>query len=210
LKVGFVFESRFPVSNGFLAVVTAAEVCNMVVCIIDNGAGKIKAGVCKHPNSIDDLLQVKHTNCTARVIKQMNILVADEVDNCFNGSLLQYNRPFDRGYLVNWQCETEVWSRLFGSGGLNIKPSESSLCVTDAPFTPEILQNDMNEVVFEEYNFLEYLRKPSAWFSAYQFALNHPENTQNATCCAVIDSGFSFTHTMPFLNGKCQKSAVRL
>ena len=182
----------------------------MVVCILDNGAGKIKAGVCRQQNSNDDLLQLKHTNCTARVIKQMNILVADEVYNCFNGSLLQYNRPFDRGYLVNWQCETEVWARLFSSGGLNITPSESSLCVTDAPFTPEILQNDMNEVVFEEYSFHEYLRKPAAWFSAYQFALETPENKQSSTCCTIVDSGFSFTHTMPFLHGKCQKSAVSL
>mmetsp|Transcript_22151 Transcript_22151/g.21382 ORF Transcript_22151/g.21382 Transcript_22151/m.21382 type:complete len:82 (-) Transcript_22151:175-420(-) len=35
----------------------------------------------------------------------MNILVGDDVDKCLNGSLLHYNRPFDRGYLINWQCE---------------------------------------------------------------------------------------------------------
>jgi actin-related protein 6 len=182
----------------------------MVVCLIDNGAGKMKAGVCRNPAGDNDLLQFKHSNCTARVIKQMNILVADQVDACLNGSLLQYNRPFDRGYLVNWQYEMEVWTKLFGPSGLSVTPSESSLVVTEAPFSPELLKNDMNEVVFEEYRFNEYLRKPAAWFSAYQFAHNAPANTINSSCCTIVDSGFSFTHTMPFLNGKCQKFAVSL
>lgn len=73
-----------------------------VVCLLDNGAGKIKAGTCKNSGSRNEIIPLEQTNCTARVIKQMNILVGDEVDKCLNGSLLHYNRPFDRGYLVNW------------------------------------------------------------------------------------------------------------
>lgn len=180
----------------------------MVTCIIDNGAGKLKAGACVNPTHGDDLLQIKHSNCTARVIKQMNNLVGDQVDECLNGSLLQYNRPFDRGYITNWQIETEVWTRLFGPTGLNISPSESSLCLTDAPFTPELLQNDTNEVVFEDFCFMEYLRKPAAWFSAYQFSITAPVDISNSSSCTIVDSGFSYTHTMPFVDGKCRKSAA--
>jgi len=178
--------------------------------MIDNGAGKLKAGTCKNSTSIrNEITPVKQTNCTARMIKQMNILIGDDVDKCVNGSLLHYNRPFDRGYLVNWQCEIDIWSKLFSSNRLNVNPSESSLCVTDSPFTPEQLQNDMNEVVFEEYSFQEYLRKPAAWFSAYEYQHNPPEGAINPSCCTVIDSGFSFTHAMPFIDGKCRKSGVK-
>jgi actin-related protein len=31
----------------------------------------------------------------------------------------------------------------------------------------------------------------------------------NPSCCTVIDSGFSFTHAMPFIDGKCRKSGVK-
>ena len=180
----------------------------MIVCLLDNGAGKVKAGVCRNSVGSSDLLQVKHSNCTSRILKQMNLLVGDQVDSTLNGSLLQYNRPFDRGYLVNWQSELEVWTRLFGANGLNISTAESSLCLTEAPFSPEAIQNDMNEIVFEEYNFNRYLRKPASWFSAFEFTKNPPEDHFNTSCCTVLDSGFSFSHIMPYLDGKCQKSAV--
>lgn len=180
----------------------------MIVCLLDNGAGKVKAGVCRDSFGTGDLLQIKHSNCTSRILKQMNVLVGDQVDCTLNGSLLQYSRPFDRGYLVNWQSELEVWTRLFGATSLNIEPSESSLCVTEAPFAPEAIQNDMNEIVFEEYHFQEYLRRPASWFSANEFSWNPPEGHVNTSCCTVLDSGFSFSHIMPYLDGKCQKSAV--
>ena len=182
----------------------------MVVCLLDNGAGKIKAGVYRNSAASKNLLQIKHANCTARVLKQMNHLVGDQVDSSLNGSLLQYNRPFDRGYLVNWQSELEVWTRLFGASGVNITPSESSLCVTEAPFAPDAIQNDMNEIVFEEFSFQEYVRRPAAWFSAYEFGRSQPIGHSNTSSCTVLDSGFSFSHVMPFIDGKCQKNAVSL
>jgi actin-related protein 6 len=161
----------------------------MSVVIIDNGAGKIKAGLTSSkplPHS-PATMQVKSSNCIARMNKQMNILVADEVDSCLNGSLLHYTRPFERGYLTNWQCETEVWNRIFGNKGLKINTAESILCTTEAPFTPEPLQNDMNEVVFEEFGFLSCLRRPAAWFSAYEFSKSSTYGT-SGTSCTVVDA----------------------
>ena len=193
------------------------------IVVLDNGAGKLKAGLF---GGSQTTMQIKHSNCTARVAKQMNVagLTADEVDSYLNGSLLQYTRPFERGYLTNWSCESDVWNRVFGRHGLNIKPTESILVVTDAPFTPEPLQNDMNEVIFEEFEFQQCLRRPSAWFSAYEFANDPPLLSVTAssssssssssratypTCCTVVDSGFSCTHVMPFIHGTCQKPSVK-
>jgi actin-related protein 6 len=183
----------------------------MSVVIIDNGAGKIKAGLApsKPLAHSPATMQVKSSNCIARMNKQMNILVADEVDSCLNGSLLHYTRPFERGYLTNWQSETEVWSRVFGNKGLKINTAESILCTTEAPFTPEPLQNDMNEVVFEEFGFQSCLRRPAAWFSANEFAASTTNGTTSGSSCTVVDSGFSFTYSMPFIDGKCRKSACK-
>ena len=67
----------------------------------DRGAGEGR----RHGNSIP--------NCVARMNKQMQVLVGEEVDSIANGSLLTYTRPFERGYMTNVHCQIEVWSRLF-------------------------------------------------------------------------------------------------
>jgi actin-related protein 6 len=139
----------------------------------------------------------------------MEFLVGDQVENYLNGSLLQFSRPFERGYLVNWPAEIDVWNRILcSSSGLNINAKECQLVLTEAPFNPESLQNDMNEVVFEDFGFREYTRKPSAWFSAYEFSRDPPPGTEYPSSCTVVDSGFSFSYSMPFQDLRCHKKAV--
>ncbi len=176
--------------------------------ILDNGAGHIKAGFLHQDNP-------SHIpNTTAKVNKSMQYLVSDQIDSFNNGSMLHYTRPFDRGYLNNWQCEIEIWTRLF-SENYKLRPQETSLILTEPPLNPSTLQNDANEVVFEYFGFPEYLRRPSIWFSAYG-CVNNPEWIQpqkfvsSSHSCTVVDSGFSFTHVAPFINLKCQKDAVRI
>jgi hypothetical protein len=76
-------------------------------------------------------------NCAARIKKQLKILVGDETETQVKGkrcqraafpqeafvevvrvwpdcSQLHYLRPIDRGYVVNWPLEGEIWKRLFG------------------------------------------------------------------------------------------------
>jgi actin-related protein 6 len=143
--------------------------------------------------------------------KQMQVLVGDQVDGVANGSLLSFTRPFERGYMTNIHCQIEVWSRLFSKILKINKPDETSLVLTEAPFSPESLQDDMNEVIFEDFGFNACLRRPAAWFSAYEFAKANPFNlpASAADSCVVVDSGFSFSHAMPFIGGKCQKSACK-
>ena len=123
--------------------------------------------------------------------------------------MLSYSRPFDRGYLVNWGLEIEIWKHVFGSEHLNIHPSGQSLVVTEAPFTPESLRQDMNEVIFEEFGFERYSRKSSSLFSAYEFSHTAPAETCFPKCCTIIDSGFSFTHITPIINGIYQPAACK-
>lgn len=117
-------------------------------------------------------------------------------------------RPFDHGYLTKMDVQLQIWNRLFSTACLKMNPSEHNLVLTESPFNFESIQNDINEVVFEEYGFPNYMRRVPAWFSAYEFARNPPAGVQNADCCTVIDSGFSYSHIMPFIDLKCQKYAV--
>lgn len=183
--------------------------------ILDNGAGKIKYGMYQQDqrSETDNSINYKSksmSNCTAKIDKQLRSIVGDEVDRFLNGSSLNYIRPFDRGYLNNIACEIDVWTKLFDVNHLNINPANNGLVLTEAPFTPEPLLHEMNEVVYEYFGFNTCIRKPAAWFSAYEFANYFAPNTvQYPKCCTVIDSGFSFSHVFPFIDYQCRKHACR-
>jgi actin-related protein 6 len=172
--------------------------------ILDNGAGNLKAGLYSYHhlngngnvNSLDPLWVLP--NLTAKVQKSMQYLIADQVQDFLNASLLQFVRPFDRGYLNNWQCEIEVWTYLFHEK-MKLSPSETSLVLTEPLLNLESIQNDTNEVVFEYFGFKDYMRRPAASFSAYLAGWDG---------CTVVDSGFSFSHVVPFVQGRCQRNAV--
>ncbi len=171
------------------------------VFILDNGASSIKAGFSSQEEPT--LLY----NATAKVDRSMEYLVGNQIDSYRNGSLLKFCRPFDRGYLTNWGCEIDIWHHLFGEYS-SCNPSETSLVLTEPPLNPESIQNDTNEIVFEYFGFSEYFRRPAFAFSAYGSINNPTWNPSGLPCCTVVDSGFSFTHIAPFINGKCQKHAV--
>eukprot|EP01035_Chromulina_nebulosa_P022047 gene22047-28540_t len=138
--------------------------------IVDNGAGRIKYGLYNSEISYNDYNIKSIPNCSARIHKQMQILIGEEIDNFHNGSLLQYTRPFDRGYLNNWPLEIDIWRSLLDqtNGSLNIKDiNNCSLIMTEPFLNPDPWQNDTNEVLFELF---------------------------------VIDSGFSFSHATPYIN----------
>jgi actin-related protein 6 len=172
------------------------------IVILDNGAGSIKYGY--H----DTDQPAAMPNCSATVNKSMTAYVGDQFENAGDGALLTISRPFERGYLTKWGIQLQMWNRIFSHPYLDVKPKDSILVVTEPPFNPEPLQNDMNEVIFEDYGFMEYMRRIPAWFSAYNH-FHAPEfSPLHSSCCTVVDSGFSFTHIFPFINGVCMKPAV--
>ena len=194
--------------------------------IFDNGAGRLKFGCALVSDGTNERCQIKGSipNCVAKANKQMQVLVGDQMEEVHDKSSLKYTRPFERGYMINPHCQIEIWRRLLDTPamlGAQVKPESTSLVVTEPPFSPEPIQNDTNEIVFEEFGFNEYLRRPAAWFSAYEFEQSRsgagagagPGSPRAAhptqSCCTIVDSGFSFTHIMPFVDGKCKKTAVK-
>lgn len=155
----------------------------------------------------------------AKVNKTMQSLSAHQLEDFNNnGSMLNICRPFDRGYLNNWKCEIDVWSTMFDA--IDFKPLDQALVMTEPPFNPITIQNDTDEVVFEYFNFKEYCRRSSSWFSCFEYLNNNlysqvesnhsiDKNPSHLNSCTVVDSGFSFSHAVPFINSICRKDAIR-
>lgn len=106
----------------------------------------------------------------------MQNLIGDEMSTMDNTSSLTFVRPFDKGYIVNMACEIEIWryclNKKFPEA---VNPKDCALVLTEPPCTPICIQNDYNEVVFEEFSFDRYTRRPASWFAAYEFAhINDP------------------------------------
>jgi|MDTB01.1.fsa_nt_gb actin-related protein 6 len=211
-------SSRIPKKGGTSSSSSSSVAHDMAgkIFVMDNGGGRIKYGSASHTEPQGGVI-----NSIAKLDKQMSLLIGDQVEEVQNGSLLHYTRPFERGYLTNPAVEIEIWDRLFHKelksspgnwGSQEHDYGGESLILTDAPFTPVSLQNDMNEVIFEHYGFGEYLRRPAAWFSGYMFEQEVQRGDRKAvhsSCCTVVDSGFSFTHIFPFVDGKCVKNGVK-
>ena len=112
--------------------------------------------------------------------------------------------PFQKGYLVNWDIQRQIWDYVFGDGVLGIKPSERRLIFTEPVFNFLSIQDTLDEIFFEEYKFQSLLRLPSPSLSALNYSQSHPD----AHCSLVVDTGYSFTHIVPFYGNRIIAEAV--
>jgi actin-related protein 6 len=175
-------------------------------------------------------------NCIARSKSDRRVYVGQQLRNCKDFGAMGFRRPFDRvraskatltkGYLTSWETQKAIWDSFFFEGELAVhhpmtllmqmEPAETSLLVTEPILDLPILQSSYDQIVFEEYEFNSYCRT-TGLRSNYQLmpapSLIPWHNTHGSLpyseCILVVDSGFSFTHVTPVVNGKVIWSAVR-
>jgi actin-related protein 6 len=182
---------------------------NNQTVVLDNGASHVKAGFAGRDDP-----QFNKPNCVGRPRREtFRRLVGDDSENIDlvgDFSQLIYSRPFEKGYLVNWQLQTEVWDRLFSETHLNVDPSATTLLVTEPPRNLPQFKAEMDQVVFEYYGFESYARTTTAWLAAQHYVDEHPNSSfSRAPCRLVVDSGFSFTNVVPVFDHFCIQAASK-
>ena len=130
--------------------------------------------------------------------------VGSQLYDCKDLSGLYYILPFQKGYLVNWDTQRQVWDQMLKEV-LKVSVQEHKLVFTEPFFNFQSIQESLNEVFFEEYQFPSILVTHTATLSAMHQRKIHPERL----CCLVIDSGHSFTHLAPYYHGKLVAEGVR-
>jgi actin-related protein 6 len=100
-------------------------------------------------------------NCMARD-REKKVYIGSQLDNCKDFGEILFRRPVEKGYLVNWEAEKEIWEHEFfdDKAPLYCDPKETGLILTEAPNTMPVLQMNCDQVVFEEFGFASYLRCP--------------------------------------------------
>lgn len=120
--------------------------------------------------------------------------------------------PFSKGYLLNWDIQRQVWDYVFRTKlKLNFdskrRYSNMGLIITEPAFNFPPLQETMLEVLFEEYGFGRILVLSAAQLAAFRYLYEqnvvHFESgkREKQIACLAVDSGFSFTHVVPFVEG---------
>lgn len=132
--------------------------------------------------------------------------IGNQLDDIKDLSGLYYLLPFQKGYLVNWDTQRQVWGHVFQTL-LKITPSDLNLVITEPPFNFPSVREAMVEVLFEEYGFSSLCLTTPSSLSSYHQLVSYPDRP----CCLVVDCGYSFTHIVPFYRGKALlESALRI
>ncbi|ROT42868.1 Actin/actin-like protein [Sodiomyces alkalinus F11] len=191
--------------------------------VLDNGGYTLKAGFVTDDDDGDvttDQNPRVIPNCIARD-RLKKLYVASDLDSCADFGETQFRRPVEKGYIVNWEAQKEIWDHEFirENAPQKCDPSETRLLLAEQPNSLPVLQTNCDQIVFEEYGFASYCRAIGSTFNAYhdiQGLLQTPRDPDTDTTpkvpaeiVLVIDSGYSQTTVMPLLHGRPLHSAVR-
>ncbi|RKF71766.1 Actin-related protein 6 [Golovinomyces cichoracearum] len=186
--------------------------------VIDNGAYNLKAGFSSPliEEQTPDLIP----NCIARD-QGKNHYIGSQLSSCRNYSEMIFRRPVEKGYLVDWEAEREIWEHEFCEkrAKLYCDPQETGLILTEAPNNLPVLQENCDQIVFEEFGFVRYLRCLAPQLNAYhdiqKTIFNYStkelseEFTPPAEIMMLIDSGYSHTTITPLIHARPLQASIR-
>lgn len=124
--------------------------------VLDNGADTLKAGLVRDGH-IDEPRIIPNYIVRDRARK---VYVASEIEKCRDFGELQFRRPVEKGFVVNWEVQKEIWDReLFDKNApTKCDPAETRLILGEPPNGIPILETNCDQIIFEEYGFASYYR----------------------------------------------------
>uniref|UniRef100_A0A3B4ZB69 Actin related protein 6 n=1 Tax=Stegastes partitus TaxID=144197 RepID=A0A3B4ZB69_9TELE len=156
----------------------------MATLVLDNGAYTAKIGY-----SLEKVSVIP--NCQFRSkTSRLKTFTANQLDEIKDPSGLFYILPFQK-VRQRHQVKQDF--------------ADTSIVITEPYFNFSSIQESMNEILFEEYQFQSALRINAGSLSAHHYF--HAKPTELG--CLVVDSGFSFTHVAPYCRSKKMKEGIR-
>lgn len=131
--------------------------------VLDNGTHTIKAGFVTTRATADETEDDEPRvipNCIARDRGRKTYVASDLATKCSDFGEITFRRPVEKGYVVNWEAQKEVWDHEFLARGapLRCDPAETRLVLTEQPNALPVLQANCDQMVFEEFGFASYYR----------------------------------------------------
>ena len=167
--------------------------------VLDNGACLLKAGLAsrKEPLVMPNAIMKAKS-------ERRRPFIGNQIDECRDASSLFYILGFQKGYLVNWDVQKTVWDHLIGKDCLGINVGRMNVVVTEPLFNFRSVQEAMSEMMFEEYDVAGLLRT-----NASDLCVAAEPQRADSLCCLLVDAGYSFTHVVPYVQGKKRRDGIR-
>lgn len=168
--------------------------------IIDNGAYTIKIG-----HSKDEEPKVV-PNCIMKAkSERKRLFVGQQIEECRDCSGLYFLLPCERGYITRWEVQKPVWDHVFSK---KVCPVEDNPVVLTQPlFNFKSIQDCIDEIFFEEYEVPSLFRCTPTDLAYLNYAKENKLTKSDA--CLIVDTGFSFTHVIPYVKGNKFLRAIR-
>ncbi|KAG5302045.1 actin-like protein arp6 [Histoplasma ohiense] len=195
--------------------------------IIDNGAYTMKAGYAPDQLSTEPPLNscLVIPNAVARTRDKRVYIGAQLLTHISDWNEVAFRRPVEKGYVVSWEAEKEIWDHAFFDEGTARKPEvrcadpeNTTLIYTEAPNAMAALQKNADEIIMEEWGFGGYFRcvgpTLNAWNEVHALFGDPMGSDPNSTispieCLLVIDSGYSHTTVTPVYKGRPLQRGIR-
>ncbi|KAF7589110.1 Actin- protein 6 [Aspergillus hancockii] len=197
--------------------------------IIDNGAYTMKAGYAPDSPPEDETKALSPCsvipNALAKTRENRVYLGSQLNTHITDWNELMFRRPVEKGYIVNWEAQKEIWEHSFfdekivRSKDLRIaNPEETTLMLTEAPNALPALQKNADEIVMEEWGFGGYVRCVGPSLNAWNEVLSlfgdpivrkYDSTAMPRECLLVVDSGYSHTTITPLYKGQPLQRAIR-
>ncbi|QKX54900.1 uncharacterized protein TRUGW13939_01990 [Talaromyces rugulosus] len=198
--------------------------------IIDNGAYTIKAGYAPYdhnpPQDEEEALSTCVTvpNALAKTRDNRVFVGAQLSTHISDWNEVAFRRPVEKGYLVNWEAQKEIWEQSFfdektarTKEARIANPEETTLILTDTPNGLPALQKNADEMVMEEWGFGAYARIAgptlNAWNDMHVLFGDVTETSESTPtpieCLLVVDSGYSHTIVTPVYKGQPLQRGIR-
>ncbi|KAK2625955.1 hypothetical protein QTJ16_005267 [Diplocarpon rosae] len=185
--------------------------------VVDNGSYNIKAGFSSP--SMESLAPSIIPNCLARD-REKKVYIGSQLSSCKDFGNIVFRRPMEKGYIVNWEAEKEIWEHEFfdKKAKLHCDPKETGLILTEAPNALPVLQSYCDQIIFEEFGFARYLRVNGASLNAYNDIQSffkappraaHVVSPSPTEILMLIDSSYSHTTITPLLFGRPLQNSTR-
>ena len=84
-------------------------------------------------------------NCTARAKGVRQNLIGQQLLEGQDISALKVRRPVDRGFVVHWDLEREIWGHAFANA-IDVLPANSGLLLTEPLFSLPAMQDATQQV----------------------------------------------------------------
>ncbi|THZ70891.1 actin-related protein-like protein 6 [Aureobasidium pullulans] len=179
--------------------------------VVDVGAWSLKAGYA----SLDSNNSCHVApNCVAKS-REGKTYVGSQLSQCTDYGEMTFRRPVQKGYVVNWPAEVAVLDNELQI--LQCDTADTNLIITEQANAPLQLTQNLDQMVFEHFDFAAVYRTTAPSLNAYNDTrslfndppLVDPSVSNPADALLVIDSGHSHTTITPLLAGRPINPAIR-